>query len=257
MAFRYILKHLLLPPGIFLLLLLCAWWLRRRAPRLASGCFVAGFAGLWLMSLPVVVEWSARGIERYPAIQPDEWAGLAERADAIVVLGGGRQLADSAWGSDQSSWIAGERVRYAARLARASQLPVAMSGGLHYGRPPSEAKLMADQLAEDYAIKARWQEGESHTTWENAQRSRDLLQSQGVKRIVLVTQAWHMARAVWCFEQAGFTVLPAPMGFFSVPNGEPAGGWLPEGKAFMQNTWLFNEFIGSLIYPLVYTGSAP
>lgn len=252
MAFRYILKHLLLPPGIFLLLILLGWWLRRRAPRLASACFVGGFAGIWLMSLPVVVEWSARGIERHPAIQPDEWASLGERADAIVVLGGGRQRGDPAWGADQSSWFAQERVRYAARLSRASALPIATSGGLHYGTPPSEAQIMAEQLAVDYGLQARWQEGQSRTTWENAQRSAELLQPQGVKRIVLVTQAWHMQRAVWCFEQAGFDVVPAPFGFFSVANGEPLGGWLPDGRALWRNTLLFNEAVGLLAYPLVY-----
>ncbi|RZA27397.1 MAG: YdcF family protein, partial [Proteobacteria bacterium] len=33
---RFVLKQLLLPPGIFLVLLLAGWWLRRRWPRLAG-----------------------------------------------------------------------------------------------------------------------------------------------------------------------------------------------------------------------------
>ena len=63
MPIRYILKQLLLPPGILLLLLLLAWWLRRRFPRLAASCFVLGLGGLWLLSLPAVVEHSARALE--------------------------------------------------------------------------------------------------------------------------------------------------------------------------------------------------
>ena len=55
MPIRYFFKQLLLPPGGLLLLLLAAWWLRRRSPRLAAFCFVLGFGGLWLMSLPVTV----------------------------------------------------------------------------------------------------------------------------------------------------------------------------------------------------------
>ena len=54
MPIRYLFKQLFLPPGGLLLLLLAAWWLRRRAPRLALLCFCLGFAGLWLMSLPLV-----------------------------------------------------------------------------------------------------------------------------------------------------------------------------------------------------------
>ena len=39
--------------------------------------------------------------------------------------------------------LGSERVRYAARLARVSGLPLLTSGGLHYGLPPSEAAIMA------------------------------------------------------------------------------------------------------------------
>jgi uncharacterized protein involved in exopolysaccharide biosynthesis len=68
MPIRYILKQFFLPPGLFLLLLLAAWWLRRRFPRLAAGCLVVGLGGMWLFSLPVVVEYSARVLETEPAL---------------------------------------------------------------------------------------------------------------------------------------------------------------------------------------------
>ncbi len=64
--------------------------------------------------------------------------------------------------------LAAERLRYAARLAKTSALPVLISGGLHYGRPPSEAALMANALLQDFGVPTRWQEGLSRTTWENA-----------------------------------------------------------------------------------------
>ncbi|UVE17179.1 YdcF family protein [Pseudomonas sp. LS44] len=252
MLIRYIFKQLLLPPGGLLLLMLAAWWMRRRFPRLARACFVLGFGGLWLMSLPIMVEWSAALIEREAPLLEAQWPGLAQRADAIVVLGGGREPGDPAWGSDQPAFAAVERLRYAARLAKASNLPVLTSGGLPYGKPPSEAALMADSLARDFGVIARWQEEQSHTTWENARDSAELLAGQGIRRIVLVTQASHMPRARWCFEQAGFEVIVAPFGYLSVPNGRPGGGWLPEGKALWQSTQLLNEVLGQLVYPLVY-----
>ena len=117
MPIRYFFKQLLLPPGGLLLLLLAAWWLRRRSPRLAAFCFMLGFGGLWLMSLPVTVEWAARAIESEVALHRSEWSSLGKRAQAIVVLGAGREQADPAWGSDQPSHIALERLRYASRLA--------------------------------------------------------------------------------------------------------------------------------------------
>lgn len=67
MPLRYLIKQILMPPGILLILLLLGFVLRRRRPRLALACFVAGFAGFWLLSLPLTVEWGARLLERQPA----------------------------------------------------------------------------------------------------------------------------------------------------------------------------------------------
>ncbi|PAU64379.1 hypothetical protein BZL41_10255 [Pseudomonas sp. PIC25] len=252
MPIRYIIKQIILPPGILLLLLLLAWWLRRRAPRLAALCFVTGFGGLWLMSLPAVVEWAARSLEREPPLAESDWAGLAQRADAIVILGAGRERGDPAWGEDQPGIMAMERLRYASRLARASGLPILVTGGLHYGTPPSEAAIMADSLSRDYGIEVRWREERSRTTWENATESAPILKADGVTRIVLVTQAAHMPRSRWSFERQGFEVITAPIGFLGVPNARPLGGWLPESKAVWQNGMLLNEAVGQLVYPLFY-----
>lgn len=253
MPLRYILKQLLLPPGGLLLLLLAGWCMRNRFPRMARSCFLAGLGGLWLMSLPITVEWAARALESERPLAESGWVNLAGQAEAIVVLGGGREMADPAWGGDQPGLLALERLRYAARLARSSGLPVVTSGGLHFGAPPSEAALMAQVLERDHGVAVRWQEGQSRTTEENARQVARMLKAQGISRVIVVTQAWHMPRARWCFEKAGLQVLAAPVGYLGVPNGRPLGGWLPEGKAFWQNSLLFNEAIGLLGYRLFYT----
>jgi len=256
MPIRYFFKQLLLPPGGLLLLLLAGWWLRRRAPRLGGLCFVLGIGGLWLMSLPVTVEWAARILESEVALDRSEWSGLKQRAQAIVVLGAGREQADPAWGSDQPSHIALERLRYASRLSKASGLPILTSGGLHYGEPPSEALLAAEALQRDFATPTQWLEERSRTTWENALYSAEMFKAAGIQRIVLVTSASHMPRSRWCFEQAGLEVVAAPVGFLGVPNGRPFGGWLPEAKAVWQNGMLLNEAVGMLVYPLLYDDDA-
>lgn len=254
MPFRYILKQFLLPPGCFLLLLALAFFLRKRFPKLATGCFIFGFAGLWVVSMPIVTEKLGQHLENQPALASNQWRGLTERAQAIVVLGAGREVANPAWDhTDQSSLHAAQRVRYAAHLAKASGLPILTSGGLHFGsKPPSEALIMAQQLEADYFIHAQWLEEESRTTWENALFGKPILEKAGVKRIVLVTQAWHMQRARWCFEAQGFEVIPAPTSFYGVENMRPAGGYLPEAHAFWQNSQLINEWIGLISYPLLY-----
>jgi uncharacterized SAM-binding protein YcdF (DUF218 family) len=252
MPIRYFIKQLLLPPGILLLLLALAWWFRRSRPRLAGCCFALGLGGMWLMSLPVVVEWGARALETAPPLAREDWSSLAQHADAIVVLGSGRERGDPAWGSDQPTGIGLERQRYAARLAKASGLPVLTSGGLHYGTPPSEAELMAVSMRDDFAVTVRWKEERSRTTWENAQMSAEILLPEGIKRVVVVTQAWHMPRAVWSFEKAGFSVVPAPVGFLGQDNARPLGGWMPEFKSVWQSGQLLNEAVGQVGYRLFY-----
>ncbi len=252
MPIRYFIKQLLLPPGILLLLLALAWWFRRSRPRLAGCCFALGLGGMWLMSLPVMVEWGARALETAPPLAREDWSSLAQHADAIVVLGSGRERGDPAWGSDQPTGIGLERQRYAARLAKASGLPVLISGGLHYGTPPSEAELMAVSMRDDFAVTVRWKEERSRTTWENAQMSAEILLPEGIKRVVVVTQAWHMPRAVWSFEKAGFSVVPAPVGFLGQDNARPLGGWMPEFKSVWQSGQLLNEAVGQVGYRLFY-----
>jgi len=111
---------------------------------------------------------------------------------------------------------------------------------------------MADSLRDDFGVTVRWQEGESRTTWENAEFSAKMLLPEGVKRIVLVTQAWHMPRAVWSYQQAGFEVVPAPVGFLGTDNARPFGGWLPEFKSIWQSGQLMNEAVGQVGYWLFY-----
>ncbi|BBH48232.1 YdcF family protein [Pseudomonas sp. KU43P] len=253
MPIKFFVKQWLMPPGVLFLLLLIAWWLRIRRPGLSVVCFALGLGGLWLMSLPLVMQKAASLLETEPALPMSEWAGLAGRADAIVVLGAGRERGDPGWGgADQPTATALERMRFAAALAKASGLPVLTSGGLHYDTPPSEAQLMADRLREDFGVQVKWQEGASRTTWENAQLSAQVLQPLGIRRVVVVTQAWHMQRSRWSFERAGFEVVPAPMGFLGRDHARPFGGLLPESRAMWQSGQLLNEAVGLVGYRLFY-----
>lgn len=257
MTWRYIIKQLAFPPSSLLILLLLSFVLRKRWPKVALTSFILGVAGLYIMSLPITVEYAARALETEMPLTQAQWPSLNQQADAIVILGGGREVNDPAWQGDQPALMAMQRLRYGARLAKATNLPVLVSGGLHFGQPPSEAQIMADSLAEDFDITARWLEGESRTTWENALYTAKILQAEGIQRVLLVTDAWHMPRSRWSYEQLGFSVTSAPVGFLSGANSRPLNGWMPESKALWQNTALLNEAIGALLYRLSYRAPKP
>lgn len=214
MIFISFLRACLSPPGFqILLVLLGLWALHCRRLWWGRGLILLGLGSLYLMATPQGASWLMQGVERYPAIT--EPARLrTEGWQAIVVLGGGRDYAAPEYeGRDVPNQWTASRLRYAATLYRETGLPLAVTGGVRPGETVPEAQLMHYSLVHDYVANVYWVEGASATTWENAVKTRALLQSQGINRIVLVTHAAHMWRARMVFEHAGFVVKPAPTDF--------------------------------------------
>ncbi len=91
-------------------------------------------------------------------------------------------------------------------------------------------------------------EDRSMSTWENAQRVAQL-QPAVSRRIVLVTSALHMNRAVYSFDAQGFDVCPFPVNSVYVPPGG-IGYILPQESALLKSDAAIHELIGSLLYRL-------
>src|SRR5262245_6082397 len=190
----------------FVLLLLavslgCLW--RQRS----GGCrWLGALTGLYItlvvLSTPAVA-YRLRGSLEW------QYAGLKERppdAGAIVVLGGGVLPVD---GPRTVAELDDDSLR---RCLRAAELyhdgapcPVLVSGGKDDTDPgPACAQVMNDLLvrlgvlASDIIV-----EDQSRSTYENAVESRRLLDDRQLGKIVLVTSALHLPRAVACFQKLG------------------------------------------------------
>ena len=96
-------------------------------------------------------------------------------------------------------------------------------------------------------------ENKSRNTHENAVfTARFLRERANTDRYVLVTSAWHMRRAVGCFQKAGVVVTPFPGGFRSHPRTFAPGEWLlPNAQAFFDAHVLVREIIGYATYRVV------
>ncbi|HKJ89397.1 MAG TPA: YdcF family protein, partial [Gammaproteobacteria bacterium] len=157
--------------------------------------------------------------DHYPPLQD-----IPDGAGAIVVLGGG-QIPDSPeYGRAAPGDATLERTRYAALLARRSDLPVFTTGGLPLGRGAPTGRIMARILTRDYGIDPGRVHAEtaSRNTHENATRVKPLL--RGRTHVVLVTTAWHMPRAMATFAADGMDPIPAPTDYHN-GYGEPYS-WL-------------------------------
>lgn len=128
-----------------------------------------------------------------------------EPAEAIVVLGGGLRQ-DGVPSNASLRRVLHGIVLYRAGLAsRLVLLGEARAGG------STEAQVRAE-LAGRLGISpaAVLTDAGARTTREEAVRVGSLLGPTGVRRILLVTDSLHMARARGVFERAGFEVLAAP-----------------------------------------------
>lgn len=238
-----LLGSLMLPPLNYLLLALAGWLLQRRRPKLGRSLVL--FAGLsaYLLSLPVTAMWLNSWLERYPPLS----LAQARTAQAIVVLGGGVKPAPE-YAANVLTGAANQRLQYGAWLARQTGLPILVSGGAPLGGEP-EAAVMARVLLQSYGLSVRWQEGASRTTLENARYSQALLAKDGIQRVVLVTQAWHMPRALPFFTAQGLQVLPASTGY-SRYDGQGLVHWLPSGTALQECHQALRELVGMLYYTI-------
>lgn len=170
-------------------------------------------------------------------------------AQAIVVLGGDVRSGDGADIADALGPLSLERVLLAARAHRQLGLPVAVSGGRLGSAHSSDAALMKAALETDFAVPVAWSEDASRTTWENAVYTARLLRPAGIGTVVLVSQAWHLPRALWSFERAGVAALPWPAPR-TVWRAQRVDDFLPSIGGLRDATYALHELIGGAYYRL-------
>lgn len=246
------LSQLLLPPGCLILLGVIGvvfwkkWWGR--------AAVVLSFSLLWLFSTEPVRDALLEPLEQqYPAI-----ALSLQQSDrsAIVLLGGGvYEKAPEYGGIDQLAPASLRRTVYAADLAISSGLPVYATGGapLSENTEP-EGRVMRRWLIRLNVPEASvFAESASNNTWENAANLKAILETEGINRIVLVTSAWHMPRAAWCFTQQGFEVLPAPADYIGSGEGDyDLRSYLPHWGVLGDSGLALHEYLGIIWYRLRY-----
>jgi uncharacterized SAM-binding protein YcdF (DUF218 family) len=200
-----IIVALVLPPagpvfGVVAGLALCV-----RHPRVGSILAALSAIALYLLSTPAASDLLASIAGDGRAVE----AADARRAQAIVVLAAGLSGDSTEAAGVTLGPLTLERVRYAVRLSKSFDLPIALSGGV--GRHGlTEADLMRSAMIEEYALVPRWVESRSRNTSENAQYTTELLQRDGIEKVLLVTHPFDVRRARSAFVSRGLEVIAAP-----------------------------------------------
>lgn len=247
-----VIEAFIVPPGLMIALMIVGFLVRFRWYASGQVFMLLGFLSLLLASMPVVSGGLSRFYESIPPLADSDLKRPA--ANAIVILGGGRYAdAPEFAKQDTVSQTSLERLRYGAYVQRITGLPIMVTGGRVYGEEAvSEAVLMKQTLERDFIANVRWVEDQSGTTFGNAVHARSRLAKANIDKIYLVTHALHMPRAKEAFAQAGFDVIPAPLGFTTPSNRPLALDLLPSAHALHESSRLMHELWGRWWYRLRY-----
>ncbi|AKG22606.1 YdcF family protein [Calothrix sp. 336/3] len=244
------------PLGFTCVCLLVSLFFIWKKPKVAASLITLALVILLISSNSWMPIWLARSLE---------WQNTPKElpnAEAIVVLGGAtKSTFPPRPGVDLSEQ--GDRVIYAAQLYRQQKAPyIILSGGRidWRGQGAAESADMVEILTSlGIPPEALLQDTQSLNTYQNAVNTRKIMESKGIKRILLVTSALHMPRSLMIFRHQGIDAIAAPTDFL-VSEGEiqelgnsPKAALLnilPESNNLQKFTNAIKEYIGIVVYRL-------
>ena len=251
MILRNLLTDLMQPYPLFFLLGgigIANLWRRRRESIRRLLLVTLPFVALTLLSMPAVAHFSLGTLEwRYPPTEQ-----RPDGAEAIVVLGGGIQPADAtrlrAEMNSDSLW----RCLHAAAVYRQGKpCPVVVSGGtIDAGTPTPPIALLMRDFLHDYGINDAdlIVEDQSRSTHENAVECRKVLEQRRIGKVILVTDATHMFRALRSFWKQGIAAVPSACAHRAKQVEWGLFDLLPSADAVQNQQRMIHEWLGFAWY---------
>jgi uncharacterized SAM-binding protein YcdF (DUF218 family) len=242
-----ILAALVFPPGLYIVLALAAlvfYAFKKR--KTAISIIVLDIILSYTLSITAFSSLIMLPLEnKFPPIQN------AQESIAIVVLGGGYNDISPEYGGKPALAPESEkRAVYGLELSRRYNLPLIYSGGTGFDvkTKGSEAEA-AGILWQNLGVPATKMtlENQSIDTKTNASKVAALYKG---KRVILVTSAYHMPRAMLSFEKAGFHPAAAPTAYFAKRSPYTWADYLPSVWALENSMKALHEYVGILWYRL-------
>ncbi|WP_234494098.1 envelope biogenesis factor ElyC [Vibrio maritimus] len=220
----------------FLGLLLIMFTTRRK---FGSLMVLVSLCGTFLIAFQPLSSRLLMPLERqYSAFLP-----INESIDYVMVLGGGHVVDDDIPPTSELSRTSLMRLSEGIRVMRMYPGSKLILSGYAGGTDVSHARVMAKVALALGVSKPDIVLLESaKDTWEEARQASAFVQS---KKMVLVTSASHMQRAMYEFEAAGLKPYPAPTNFLAQENVEQAWQrYAPQARYLEQTERYWHETMG-------------
>ena len=220
-------------------------------PKSGRLLILMGVVILTVFSLPIVANQLIHSLEsKYPTRQVENYPN----ADAIVLLGGGVSPPTPATIYSQLS-VSADRLLVTKRLYDAGKAPIILASG---GTADTNSNVESE-AAQTSLILQSWgvevddivTEELSTNTRQNMQETIKLLGNASSKRILLVTSAMHMPRAMAIFNTSGLEVIPVPANrLISQSTTRIKNRWIPNAISLGGSSRALREHLGLLYFKL-------
>lgn len=215
------------------------------------GVVFVALAGLLVASMPAVGTWL---IGRLEQVHPRLKVAEAGPADAVLVLGG--MLGPSSPAGYLPEWAdAVDRFEGGVALVQAGRAPRLLFTGARMpwdGPVETEGAILRRRaIGRGVPAAAIDVTGEVANTLDEAQQTAKYCAEHGIKRIILVTSAWHLPRAVRTFRKAGVEIVPFPVDFrYDARRAVVPVDFLPNAGGLENTELALRECYGIAFYAL-------
>lgn len=243
----------ILPPNLNLLLMVIGLLIHRYLEVVGKILIIIAIISLWLFSTPIIAQFLINQLQyQYPPLHIDQV--VKKNSAAIVVLGGGHSIYPKSKTGYILSSATEFRLRYAAHLYHHTHFPIITSGGKLNTLSPSEAELMRIEMENYFKTPVAWKENKSRNTKDEGNYILPILEKHNIKMIYLVTNAWHMPRAMYTFnysfKHTDIKIIAAPMGYSLLQTENGVLNYLPSLKGLNISVIALHEYLGMVAYHL-------
>jgi len=244
---KKVVTFFVLPPGIFIVLLALTAifvkkWLRMTVIVLAALLYLCSIEPAKnLLLLPLENAYNMPSISQI------------KQCDAYVVLGGGiNENTPDIDGKDTLSNDALARVIGAYRLYQKFRKPIILSGGKAFTKRSeaviAKAMLLSLGVREhDIILEER-----SVDTYENARYVKEIAEKRSsIRKILLITNAFHMKRSMLLFDKRFKETVPFPAGYMTSRSEYDWLSYFPSASNLEGVSIALKEYFGIFVYKFV------